>query len=361
MMKKISILFLLLLMMLLPLSASALTQEEWNHWSYSKLSRGVTLYRIDNADTATSTDLTVMQAIGSLPAGTYVRTGASNSALGMRQISYYSGGGSQSAWVESSSITGASVTLTFSDGTTITVSEALAGNRTALQAFLKDVWSDKTLPGYEEEEQTPSDSTSSGTSSGSSGQKSYSAPQAVRRDYTGPHIEQLGLLTTIVRENGENSEVATSSLVLESVDPEYQLAVIHVPKTGKCTMREKPSKKSDMVKNCKAGRVVIVLEWGKEYTRILYNNAEGYVLTSCLKFYPVDTPILGTGTLTWEGKATGRTKINIRTAPDKSAKKVGEWKTGTGVTVFALENGWYEIEHEGEHGYVQEKYLTMAE
>jgi len=345
------------LFLLLPVMALALTQEEWDLWSYNKTSKSTTLYAIENGELATSTDLAGLQAIGSLPAGAYIRTSSTNSALGMKKITYFSGGSRQSAWVYADCIADASRVLTFTDGISITLPEALVSNTAALKAFLRETWPDKTLPGMESAE----DDNSQDSGSSSSSKKYYSAPKEVRKDYTGPHIEQLGLLTAIVRENHENREVPTSELVLEGVAPEYQLAVIHAPKSGKCTMREKPSKKSDMVKNCKAGRIAIVLEWGKEYTRILYNNAEGYVLTSCLKFYAADTEVLGTGTLTWEGKATGRAKINVRSAADKSAKKIGEWKTGTQVTVFALRDGWYEIEFEGQHGYVMEKYLTMQE
>lgn len=352
-----ALLCLIAVLAFLPVCALALTQEEWDQWSYNKTSRTTTLYAIENGELATSTDLAGLQAIGSLPAGTYIRTGSSNRALGMKKITYYAGG-QASAWVYADCITDASRVLTFTDGISITLPEALVNNTSALKAFLRETWPDKTLPGLDSADNTGSQ----GSSFSSSSSKKYSsAPKVARKDYTGPHIKQLGLLTAIIRENHENSEVPTSSLVLQSVESDHQLAVIHAPKTGKCTMREKPSKKSDMVKNCKAGRIAIVLEVGKEYTRILYNNAEGYVLTSCLKFYTTDTPTLGAGVLSWEGKATGRTKINVRSAPEKSAKKVGEWKTGTTVTVFSLSEGWYEIEYKGEHGYVMEQYLTLQE
>lgn len=88
---------------------------------------------------------------------------------------------------------------------------------------------------------------------------------------------------------------------------------------------------------------------------------KSYVLTRCLQFHDSDVEPLGTGMLTYNGKGTGRTTINIRHEASGNAVKIAEWKTGTEVTVFGLDDGWYEIEHNGMHGYVMEKFLTMQE
>lgn len=379
---------------MLPVMAHAISEIEWNRSCWSKTGQAVTLYERDviypegvNSDSGSASYDVYWREIGSLPANSYVKVSSKGQGSGYMLVTYRRADGSTaSAYIPMKPypLVNASVYVQVVQSgfgiAVVKVNDTYPDDLPALRAYIKKNYPDCRL--LEEDEKNslewgpgdslhlpegyPESDSSSGSGSSSSSSSSASKPSSTRKvvarkDYTGPHIKQLGLLTAIIRENHENSEVPTSSLVLQSVEPDHQLAVIHAPKTGKCTMREKPSKKSDMVKNCKAGRIAIVLEVGKEYTRILYNNAEGYVLTSCLKFYPTDTPILGAGVLSWEGKATGRTKINVRSAPEKSAKKVGEWKTGTPVTVFSLSEGWYEIEYKGEHGYVMEQYLTLQE
>lgn len=139
------------------------------------------------------------------------------------------------------------------------------------------------------------------------------------------------------------------------------MAVIYAPKTGKCTLRKSASTSSAALKKCKAGTVVIVLEQGEKTCKINVNGTTGYVLTSCLRFYDANTPILGQGQLSYNGKTTGKTTVNVRNTPEKGSAVIGDWKTGTQVQVFSHENGWYEIEYQGMHGYVQEKYLNFEE
>jgi len=389
--KSCALLCLAFVCLMLPLKALAVTLEEWNRSCWSKTGQAVTLYERDviypdsvNMDTGASNYTIEMREIGTLPANTYVKVSSKGEAAGYQLITYRRSDGSTASGYISLRpypLVNASVYVQVVQSgfgiAVVKVNDTYLDDLPALRAYIQKNYPDCRLLEEEEKgnlewgpgdslhlpEDNAPNSSSSENSSASSGASKPSSTRNItpRKDYTGPHIKQLGLLTTIVRENGENSEVPTASLVLESVEAKYQLAVIHAPRTGKCTMREKPSKKSDMVKNCKAGRIAIVLEWGKEYTRILYNNAEGYVLTSCLKFYPTDVQTLGTGVLSWKGKATGRTEINIRSAPDKPSKKIGQWKTGTKVTVFTLKDGWYEIEFKGEHGYVLEEYLTLSE
>lgn len=104
-----------------------------------------------------------------------------------------------------------------------------------------------------------------------------------------------------------------------------------------------------------------MLQYGEQFCKISYNGTTGYVLTSCLKFYSAEPEVIGSGVLTYNGKATGRTTINVRNSADSDSAKIAEWKTGTEVQVFALHDGWYEVEYNGVHGYVMQKFITMAE
>lgn len=145
------------------------------------------------------------------------------------------------------------------------------------------------------------------------------------------------------------------------VEADKVIAVIYAPNSGKCSLRQKASQSVDVITKCKTGTVVCVLQYGKQFCKIGYNGTTGYVLTSCLTFYSVESEVIGTGVLTCNGKATGRTTINVRNSADGDSAKIAEWKTGTEVQVFAFHDGWYEAEYNGVHGYVMQKFMSMEE
>ena len=175
-------------------------------------------------------------------------------------------------------------------------------------------------------------------------------------------VKVLGVKESLIVVDKEEQTVATAELVFETeADADKAIAVIHAPNTGKCSLRKKASTSAGVIVKCKAGTVVSVLEYGSKFCKINYDGKVGYVLTSCLKFQECGRALLGTGVLTYNGKATGRTTINVRNSPDGDSAKIAEWKTGTEVQVFALHDSWYEIEYNGIHGYVMQKFLTLEE
>ena len=174
-------------------------------------------------------------------------------------------------------------------------------------------------------------------------------------------VERIGLYHSIIHMDGEKKEVLTRELTFaEGITDSMRVAVIHAPRTGKCTLRAKPSDNGKAIRQCKAGQVAALLEYGQDYCRVLYDGETGYVQTSCLMFHDnANEPT--EGMLTYNGKGTGKTTINIRCTEDKGSAKVAEWPTGTTVSVFAYEDGWYRIEYNGVHGFVMEEFLTMNE
>ena len=173
-------------------------------------------------------------------------------------------------------------------------------------------------------------------------------------------LEQVGTRTSKVHYNGKTHEVPTAELNFGGDVPEgKETGVIYAPNTGKASLRSKASSSGTVLRKCKAGTVVTVLDWGNNYCKINYKGSVGYVLTDCLLFPSADQEVLGTAQLSYNGRTTGSTTINVRNAADGDSAKVAEWATGTEVEVFSLQDGWYEIEHDGIHGFVMERYLTM--
>lgn len=175
-------------------------------------------------------------------------------------------------------------------------------------------------------------------------------------------LKYLGLIISCVSDASGEHLVATSELEFATDAPEgKRIAYIYAPRTGKCSLWKKASKKSDLVAKCKAGTVVMVLKYGREFCKVCYGNKEGYVLTSCLKFPGTDITVIGTGLISHKGRTSGSTMVNIRGDGDSDAHRIAEWRTGTEVLVFSQKNGWYEVEYKGVHGWVQEQYLIILE
>ena len=176
---------------------------------------------------------------------------------------------------------------------------------------------------------------------------------------------QINILSSYESEitvGNEKLTVLTSELEFDSAAEEGErLAVIYAPKTGKATLRAKASQNAKMVKNCKAGRYALVLEKGKNFSKIYYNNAVGYIRTDCLKFYPIATAPYSEGLLSLNGYTTGNAEINIRNKADYGTHICETYKTGTVVRVIDIGDTWTEVEIDRIRGFIQTKFLTMPE
>ena len=172
-------------------------------------------------------------------------------------------------------------------------------------------------------------------------------------------VKSLGISYTTISYNGKEETVQTDALNFSQNAPEgKELAVIYAPRTGKVSVRKTASTKGKTLKKAKAGTIVLVLDVDGDWTRILYKNQTGFVPSSCLKYYSVNTKAKAVGTICYKGKTIGKATINIRNAADKRSFKVAEWKVGKKVAVLSQDNGWAEIEADGICGFVQEKYIT---
>lgn len=359
---------LAVIFMLLPTMAFATSQEEWDLTCRSKTTGTVTLYSISIADDGTKT----AHEVGSLSSGKYIHVNDFNDDLRMFFISYLANGSRKEAYIKSeSAIVQAEKTINFTDGSHIIVPEKVAETPSALQKWISNVAPGRVIAG-DGSKPVSIDGTTPTTSQSSSGQTS--SKKTTTKQATPSHqytwepqqatisLRQLGVDTSTIVHNGEELQVPTHELTFASDIPQgKKIAIIYAPNTGKCSLRQKASESAKAIKQCKAGTVVAVLEYGSKFCQVDYQGQVGYVLTRCLQFHDSNVQPLGTGMLTYNGKCTGRTTINIRHETSGKSAKIAEWKTGTQVTVFDFADGWYEIEYKGIHGYVMEKFLTMTE
>lgn len=325
------------------------TLDEWNRSCRNKTIRETPVYAMNDT-------LCQGEVVTRIPANTYVKV--SSGMDGTIGINYRTIDGRKgSGWTYQSNLKFALVYFKNEHGLNDSMQELL----------FKDKYGYIPADGNAGNLNTSANGNASNPSaskpSSSSKKKTSSAEKetvVVRHGDEAVQLVRLGVASSTVIVNGEEKEVPTSELDFGSTaEKEKQVAVIHAPKTGKCTLRAKASDSGKALQKCKAGIVVMVLEYGSKWCKISDDGDVGYVQTGCLKWYDAET--VGTGLLSYNGRTTGSTTINVRNTSSGDSAKIAEWPTGTKVEVFGLENGWYEIEYDGIHGFVMEKFLTSRE
>lgn len=354
--KKIRLLvFVFLFLFAFTAGAQAMSVAEWNRSCSRKTRYAASVF-------ATTDPLLQNGPVISIPVNTYVQVISSQDGIAF--IDFMTSSGQRGrGYVWSSELTSAMISYTDANGHRKTMHELVYQDKYGFIPASRDAGylPDETEPGTAPGDANQKPVTSSPSASGSK-KKTTAGNDSVIVRYGDEAVQlvRLGVASSTVIVNSEEKVVPTSELDFGSTaEKEKQVAVIHAPKTGKCTLRAKASDSGKALQKCKAGTVVMVLEYGRNFCKISDDGNVGYVQTGCLKGYDAETE--GTGLLSYNGKTTGSTTINVRNTPSGDSAKVAEWKTGTKVEVFGLEKGWYEIEYMGIHGFVMEKFLTVEE
>lgn len=380
-MKK-NLLLILLFALLVPICACAMTETEWNRQCWSKTRQNLTVFQMEAGETDAA-----WQAVGSLPAGTYVKRNSRNDEVGHMCISYWQNGSVATGYVQASPhpLEGAGVYVQVVQSgfgiAVMKVPEAYLGDNDALRAYIKKNSTDCRLleesekdnlewgpgdslhlkevnsgnGGSDTENKKPSASTSNKTSNKST---KKNTPEKLTLDI---HIEtgdgrapaavkKLGVYESVIRLGKEERTVPTNQLQYENqVEPENALAIICAKNTGEVILRPW-QETSGRVTKCKTGRVALVIEKDKSWSKLWYDGHVGYVQNKYLQFIPV------------AGKASDGT-VGEKTAPvhldtHRDTRVVTRIKKGANVKILWQGETWAEVAVDGYRGYIQLKYLT---
>lgn len=358
-------LVLLLVSLLLICSAQADAQTDWNRECTLKLGVAATVYTWSES-ASTPTDLSgELKPVTTLSAGAYVKRGGSDSictAYNMARISYWSGSSSRSGYVDSSAVISAVSNVRLTNGTKVKVPEALAADQIALDKYL---WTN-----YPDAMNGLSDHRVAKPQVDNDPDQFYLVRVVDLTeddlyddsfDLVPVQLETLGIAWSRVKVGDEVLDVRTAELLWPCVAEENeQIACINAPKTGKVTMYGKPSKHGKGIGKVEAGRLVLVIKKGVNFTRIWYNGVIGYVVTEALNFYGVCMDDeYASDVLAKNGATNGRAKIVVRLSPKSGTRIVCQYPTGAPIVVLNDTGSWAEIDVDGYHGFIQSKFRLM--
>ena len=347
---KLFVLLILTCLLILPVFATAETQQEFELRCFKKTGAAAVVYNTISSD---------RYAIDNIPAGTYVQYGGT-AHDGWVGIVYMKNGVQKRGWVQVKIIDCASK-VRKSDGFLYNVHEKDPNYSQKIKEgdveFDVTKYSDYAAYAAYRGGLGPEPERKDGSNTVQSQSSAQTDTQA-NEGGTAVGVVELGRTSSKIQYQGKTVSVSTSDLTFsENVPENKKLATIYAPRTGKASLRQTASSKDTLLKNCKAGTIVSVLAIGNGYTRINYKGTVGYIKTACLKFYG-DSESTAQGVLSYKGNTGGGTTVNVRNTPKGDSAKVAEWRTGTEVTILSHANGWYEIEAKGIHGYVMDEFLT---
>ena len=310
--KSLCVLLAFLLLVSLPLSGLAITQEEWDAAHYWQIAKDAKLYSLDGD-----------REIGTIAKGTRVNfvTAGEDYAT----IEYLDENGEAvKARVLRKFLSNALSDLSYLFGT----SGAVPTPKAMPTAKKESAVSTPTAVPQPEEE------------------TSYAETPANSVPVSAPEMEE-----TLVAKATMNDDPVSV--------PEYEgtSAVINAPQSGKVTLRSGADKKAPPLGEYDAGMLVEVLGAEGDFSLVRCDGQQGYIRTNTLRFCEPAGEDAVPAIIVKDGIRDGSSKINIRLAADKDSWKVALLPTGTEVLMIAADEKWSEIEFDGFRGFILNQFL----
>ncbi|MEL7608202.1 MAG: SH3 domain-containing protein [Bacillota bacterium] len=151
----------------------------------------------------------------------------------------------------------------------------------------------------------------------------------------------------------------------EPTTPDTSELFIGVVTASGVNFRDKPNP-STSASIAKLSKDTQLIVWGlkDKWYSARYGLTEGYIHSDYIRITGKYTGTQPTNpstpsTILGTGQTTG--SVNFREGPATSYKKITQLAAGTTLTLYALENGWYEAQAGSTHGYVSAKYVKIVQ
>lgn len=186
-------------------------------------------------------------------------------------------------------------------------------------------------------------------------------------------LEYLGLLGTQVQaavgeilaaknstqpgdgaEEGQNGEAEGQEQPLPADMTSAETGPIYATATTTVNVRSSDSEQAEKLGKVSGGSRVQVQEVRVNgWTKIIYEGKDGYIKSEYLQ---LEESADGLETI---GTVTATTTVNIRSAANETAERLGVLAGGESLSLIANEDGWCKVNYNGQVGYVKADYVTQ--
>lgn len=153
-------------------------------------------------------------------------------------------------------------------------------------------------------------------------------------------------------DNVVNGQEGGNTSVPDEPSVPVQTGPVYATATTTVNVRSSDSETADKLGKVSGGTKVEVLEQkANGWSRIVYENGEGYIKS---EFLNVAESASGVETI---GTVTATANVNVRVAPSETAEKMGIVTGGETLDLVGTEGDWSKVIYNGQVGYVKSEYV----
>lgn len=157
--------------------------------------------------------------------------------------------------------------------------------------------------------------------------------------------------SSVVSNPEEGQEGSGTSVPEEPSAPE-QTGPVYATATTTVNVRSSDSETADKLGKVSGGTKVEVLEQRPNgWSRIVYENGEGYIKSEFLNVAESAAGVESIGTV------TATANVNVRVSPNETAEKMGVVMGGETLELVGTEGDWSKVIYNGQIGYVKSEYV----
>ena len=139
-----------------------------------------------------------------------------------------------------------------------------------------------------------------------------------------------------------------------------QTAVVRTNTGIGLNLREEPATNGAIITSAKNGAQVVVLQKGREWSRVSVNGEEGFMATQYLHFG--NAPVKPTGKVAVVANPKDTQVLNLRQTASLDAKVLDYYRNGVKVTILSAGDTWHKVQLEdGKIGYMMAKFLKVTD
>ena len=139
-----------------------------------------------------------------------------------------------------------------------------------------------------------------------------------------------------------------------------QTAVVRTNTGIGLNLREEPATNGAIITSAKNGAQVVVLQKGREWSRVSVNGEEGFMATQYLHFG--NAPVKPTGKVAVVANPKDTQVLNLRQTASLDAKVLDYYRNGVKVTILSAWDTWHKVQVEdGKIGYMMAKFLKVTD